>query len=284
MWKLLTVLALVAATAVQAAYEDVQPKLHASQAKSAPHDAPLRIVNGDEATPGQFPHQVGIEIDLVDGRKAFCGGSILTEHIIITAAHCAEHGTQFLIWAGAHEIDQDGTPYITKKKLVHEKFGSDGAVANDIALLYVREEIKFNDRVQPIRLPSAEQAQDSFWKAQVTMSGWGLTHTRDEKKSPVLRFVTSRVVSNLYCRARFFFRYVQKTNICVSGWWAKGTCQGDSGGPMVVYEADGKPTLIGLTSFGVGLGCAASWPNVFTRVTSYLDWIESSIEHLSLAR
>lgn len=50
---------------------------------------------------------------------------------------------------------------------------------------------------------------------------------------------------------------------------------------MVVYEADGKPTLVGLTSFGVGLGCEVSWPNVFTRITSYLDWIESSIEHLS---
>lgn len=50
----------------------------------------MRIIGGDVATPGQFPHQVGIEIDLVDGGKAFCGGSILTEHIIITAAHCAK--------------------------------------------------------------------------------------------------------------------------------------------------------------------------------------------------
>lgn len=53
-------------------------------------------------------------------------------------------GAQFLIWAGAHEIDRDGTPYITKKKLVHEKYAADGAVANDIALLFVREEIKFS--------------------------------------------------------------------------------------------------------------------------------------------
>ena len=40
-----------------------------------------------------------------------------------------------------------------------------------------------------------------------------------------LRYVQNRVVSNLYCRARYFMKYVRSTNICVSGWWKKGTCQ-----------------------------------------------------------
>lgn len=57
--------------------------------------------------------------------------------------------------------------------------------------------------------------------------------------------------------------------------------QGDSGGPLVVYESDGRPTLVGITSFGIGFGCQVSWPPAFTRVSSYLDWIEQGIKTLS---
>lgn len=48
-----------------------------------------RIVGGDEATPGQFPHQIGLLVNTGRG-QAFCGGSILTENIVVTAAHCAQ--------------------------------------------------------------------------------------------------------------------------------------------------------------------------------------------------
>jgi len=57
------------------------------------------------------------------------------------------------------------------------------------------------------------------------------------------------------------------------------TCNGDSGGPLILN--DGSNTLIGATSFGIAfsfgiaLGCERGWPGVFTRVTSYLDWIEA---------
>ena len=48
-----------------------------------------RIVGGKEAAPGQFPHQVGLRITM-GSRTAFCGGSILSDRVILTAAHCAQ--------------------------------------------------------------------------------------------------------------------------------------------------------------------------------------------------
>ena len=43
-----------------------------------------RIVNGEDAEQGQFPHQV---LWTYDGR-VMCGGSIYNKSTIITAAHC----------------------------------------------------------------------------------------------------------------------------------------------------------------------------------------------------
>lgn len=45
---------------------------------------------------------------------------------------------------------------------------------------------------------------------------------------------------------------------------------GDSGGGLVLYE--NKPILIGIVSFGASV-CEAGFPVVFTKVSSYLNWI-----------
>jgi secreted trypsin-like serine protease len=52
--------------------------------------------------------------------------------------------------------------------------------------------------------------------------------------------------------------------------------QGDSGGPLVYLEEDGRFTEVGIVSFGSRAGCEKGYPTGFTRVTSYLDWIESN--------
>ncbi|KAK3919486.1 Chymotrypsin BI [Frankliniella fusca] len=281
MWRILVLSVALSAVAVLAKSPlHSQVPLPLSAARPLPTNIPaLRIVGGNEATPGQFPHQVGIWITRKKAQY-FCGGSILNANTVITAAHCAVAGDSFEIVFGAHEIRKDTTvTRKTHKKLVHENYQDDGNISNDIALLYFDSPILFTDTIQPIRLPRKNQG--SFWNSEVTASGWGLLHTNDETVASVLHFVKSRVVTNFYCKLRYFFNYVRDTNICISGWWAKGTCEGDSGGPLVVYEKDGKPTLVGLTSFGISFGCSVSWPSVFTRVGSYVDWIEAGIKQLS---
>lgn len=53
--------------------------------------------------------------------------------------------------------------------------------------------------------------------------------------------------------------------------------QGDSGGPLQV--ANNKHscmyTIVGITSFGVL--CGSGYPGIYTRVFSYIDWIESVV-------
>ncbi|XP_052132727.1 brachyurin-like [Frankliniella occidentalis] len=279
MWRLLL---LSVAVSGALALSPLQSQVHLplSAARPIPQNIPaLRIVGGNEAAPGQFPHQVGIWI-YKHKSKFFCGGSILNQNTVITAAHCAEAGDSFEIVFGAHHIRKDTSVVReTTKKLVHPKYQDDGHISNDIALLHFDVPIDYTETIQPIRLPS--KSQGSLWHAEVTASGWGLLHTDADSVADTLHFVKSRIVTNLYCKVRYFLNYVRDTNVCISGWWAKGTCEGDSGGPLVVYEKDGKPTLVGLTSFGISLGCEVSWPSVFTRVSSYVDWIEAGIKELS---
>ena len=49
-----------------------------------------RITNGDLAKAGQFPYQVALFLDLGGGKSAFCGGSIIDDRTIISAAHCLD--------------------------------------------------------------------------------------------------------------------------------------------------------------------------------------------------
>lgn len=76
--------------------------------------------------------------------------------------------------------------------------------------------------------------------------------------------------------APWYVGLVGSTNICIKTTGGISTCNGDSGGPLVL--ADGSNTLIGATSFGIAFGCERGWPGVFTRITSYLDWIQKTME------
>lgn len=66
---------------------------------------------------------------------------------------------------------------------------------------------------------------------------------------------------------------VRSSNICIDTTGGKSTCSGDSGGPLVIHDDSEGLIQIGLTSFGKSSGCTNGIPAVFTRLTSYLEWI-----------
>ncbi|XP_026291537.1 coagulation factor IX-like isoform X3 [Frankliniella occidentalis] len=138
-----------------------------------------RIVGGLEASPGQFPYQVGIFIEkgpIIKRGTSFCGGSILSERIVMTAAHCTPRDTlKITVYAGALSIRRDESPKITVDAFyAHERFSKD--LLNDIALLHLSSRLEFNDRIQPINLPPKDVGPLAGLK--VVMSGWGRTSTR----------------------------------------------------------------------------------------------------------
>ncbi|CAG9100820.1 unnamed protein product [Plutella xylostella] len=89
----------------------------------------------------------------------------------------------------------------------------------------------------------------------------------------------SPVLGTAACQ-RHYGASVTSSHVCTSGDHGKGTCQGDTGGPLVVEVAsEFRCVLIGVSTFGFGhtTSCQAGLPSVYTRVTSYLTWINARI-------
>lgn len=135
-----------------------------------------RIVNGFPAKAGQFPHQALLEITLPQGR-AVCGGSLLNNEWVITAAHCALSATEFKISLGAQTFNNPSEPGrivdTTTTKIVHPQYQSFSAT-NDLSLIKLSKPIDYTDRIQPVLLP---KSQDTFERQDVIASGWGLKYT-----------------------------------------------------------------------------------------------------------
>lgn len=85
--------------------------------------------------------------------------------------------------------------------------------------------------ITPILLPR-DTSQD-YTGNTTLISGWGRPSDSILSNSPVLREVTSHVISNFACSLAFL-GLIEESHLCISGGNGRGTCTGDSGGPLVV--------------------------------------------------
>lgn len=134
-------------------------------------DEPLdRIVNGRNASRGQFPYQVSLR--LVDGRH-FCSGSILNIRWVVTTGKCVLKlkPPMIIVHAGAHHRTKlDGIPYLVDRIELHKQFQRE-SLRNDIALIRTAYPFVFvTPRVRPIALPRSDTTAAGV---SVTVSGWG---------------------------------------------------------------------------------------------------------------
>ena len=108
----------------------------------------------------------------------------------------------------------------------------------------------------------------------VTATGWGFYQDGNPLISKYLRVIDVIVMNQEICR-KLYLNIPRESNVCIDGTDGKSTCNGDSGGPLALTDINNgnKWILIGLTSFGAVAGCEKGWPAVFTRITSYLEWI-----------
>lgn len=87
--------------------------------------------------------------------------------------------------------------------------------------------------------------------------------------------MSNPILTNAECGANMGLN-IPASQICQSGAGIKGACNGDSGGPLVVDVDGGKPVQVGITSYGLIYGCEQGYAAAYTRVTSFLDWIQEN--------
>uniref|UniRef100_A0A8C3VRY8 chymotrypsin n=1 Tax=Catagonus wagneri TaxID=51154 RepID=A0A8C3VRY8_9CETA len=210
-----------------------------------------RIVNGEEAVPGSWPWQVSLQ---TRSGFHFCGGSLISEEWVVTAAHCGVRGALH--------------PSPPNQVFEHPLWNLH-ALRNDVALLKLATPARLSGTVSPVCLPSANT---SFPVGSLcATTGWGKTrHNGGSLKTPdKLQQAALPIVSNVDCKA-YWGSKVTDVMIC-AGASGISTCMGDSGGPLVCQK-DGAWTLAGIVSWGSGR-CLPFSPGVYARVTKFIPWV-----------
>ncbi|XP_059141803.1 chymotrypsinogen B-like [Physella acuta] len=238
-----------------------------------------KIVGGHDAERGSNPWQVLLSLRRVNS-SPICGGTILNEYWILTAAHCYRGVISSYIVAGDHNqlIDEKNDQKFDVENVIkHEKYQK-ATNKNDIALVKIKPKngrgIQFNNYVQPACLPDADTELKPDQK--FTISGWGRRNRNEVETPSVLQETQVELSSNtkICCHNT----YDPSTMLC-SPAEEQNTSKGDSGGPLVAY-INGVYQLFGVTSFG-NSSCSNHPHSYLTKVQAYLDWIDSTIRNNS---
>ncbi|GJQ69478.1 hypothetical protein Trydic_g6585 [Trypoxylus dichotomus] len=235
-----------------------------------PDDSP-RIVNGTPVDTHDFPWMARLSYF----NRFYCGGMLINDRYVLTAAHCVKGFMWFMIKVTFGELDRCDDKERPESRFVLRAVT--GAFSflnfdNDIALLRLNERVPITEKIKPICLPT--KTDNLYVGVKATATGWG-TLKEDGKPSCILQKVDVPVISNEECRMTNYTSKMISDNMMCAGYpktGQKDSCQGDSGGPLIAARPNNQYELIGIVSWGNG--CARpGYPGVYTRVTRYLDWI-----------
>ncbi|KAG8231617.1 hypothetical protein J437_LFUL010295 [Ladona fulva] len=227
----------------------------------------------------------------------FCGGSLLNQFTVLTAAHCARRRKPDIVRVGEVDLRRNtklgegkGEEMRVKQVLMHPDYHPP-SFYNDIAILTLERAIMLNrpGGARTICLPPKSEATTAYNGKEAILTGWGhLSFGGD--RSPILQEVRVTVFSNEDCSRsyaspaaatvtkRSYPSGIIDSQLCAGDRQGKkDACQGDSGGPLVVKGKDGRYSLIGVISSGIGCG-SKQYPGVYVRVSSYIDWILSNMK------
>ncbi|NXH21853.1 ACRO protein, partial [Bucco capensis] len=237
-----------------------------------------RIVGGTDAQPGAWPWIVSIQDPWRKGTGHICGGSLISNQWVLTAAHCFIQARYIPMWrvvVGATHLARLGPEAQVrhiKQLIVHEHYNSVDQ-SNDIALLELDQPVQCSDYIQLACVPDASVKVLELTSCYI--SGWGSTSARSGRPTDVLQEAKVHLINTKLCNSSHWYHgAIHSHNLC-AGYVQGGidTCQGDSGGPLVCQDNNFDYFwLVGVTSWG--RGCArAQQPGVYASTQHFYEWI-----------
>lgn len=251
------------------------------------------IKSGKAANEGDWPwHAAVFKKDV----GYICGGTIISENFILTAAHCTTYyrtlipPDNFFVKLGlhnkSHPYDHTATLEIVEV-IRHNDFNTEN-MKNDIALLRTEDDIVYSDYIQPICLwPQEKSSLNEVLSSSGYVIGWGLGD--EDKPIDILQEATLSVVDRATClksKPLHFEKLLSEnnSNFCAGNRNETNVCDGDSGGGMF-FELGNAWYIRGLVSTGVrsknSRHCDPQQFVVFTDIPYYLKWMH---DHQQMAK
>ncbi|XP_063918251.1 modular serine protease-like isoform X2 [Zophobas morio] len=258
---------------------------------------PTLIVGGTEAERGKYPWQIA----LYDAKSKIllCGGTLLNQRVVLTAAHCITDGKaqlapkeNYIVAAGKYFLryDHPDDANNTQFSSVLEMFipvrykGHARQYADDIAIIITTQIFDLSINVRPIcviwEMSRYKELLDSTKTKRAYVSGWG--YTREFTGRPdVLKELEVPLISDQQCIEGLpedDTEYVTGDKFC-AGFLNSSTsvCKGDSGGGLVT-KRDKRYYIIGIVSLSPRGnsqhgGCNSQLYTLYTKFSSHIDFV-----------
>ncbi|KAH3891048.1 elastase-1-like [Dreissena polymorpha] len=238
-----------------------------------------KIVGGVSTEPREWPWQASIQY-LGDDRRwwHFCGGSLVSPRWLVTAAHCVERLQDYTIRVVVGEyrlsVLSHQEQVVNPEKIFMHGYFDTVSYLYDIAMVKLVHNVSINWNVQVIQAITPRQDTENN-HANCHIAGWGnvIGSTTDVFLSDILLQSPMKVLLHSECSVHNYD--LSNSQLCVFSHVASA-CMGDSGGPLVCAMGS-EWRLTGVASWISSSTCAPSYPNVYTRLSFYMDWMNTVI-------
>ena len=141
-----------------------------------------RIINGNEATANCWPWQISIRRKVVSGSQTLysshlCGGSLIYENIVLTAAHCVDNfaAENIGVVVGVHDFATEpltsSNTFGVSSRYYHTRYASSPEIINDIAILKLDKNVTLGTKIALACLPTQSDINKVLTK-NIVVTGW----------------------------------------------------------------------------------------------------------------
>ncbi|XP_030369207.1 serine protease gd-like [Scaptodrosophila lebanonensis] len=260
-----------------------QAQLNAVCGRETPTISPF-IFHGTNVAHGKLPWMAAIFEKQTNGLVYFCGGTLLSQSTVVSAAHCFRlknnlPASRTIVSLGRVSLDDYKNGVLSEIEVIvqHEEYQSDNFSDADIALLKLVERVTFTEFIKPICLWNENYRLDLPTGEKSYVAGWGADQDGNAN-TKIAKMTDTDILSESDCLRRLPTRRVTPRTICAENKVGAGPCTGDSGSGLMLNE-NNVWVLRGIVSAGQtrAQGCDLSKPVIYCDLAKHIQWVRASM-------